>query len=64
MGDGGDALLVPHGWKNRINQARQGAVPRLRPMTVESDHSRAAEIADGDGPSGACWQDDAEAAVP
>jgi hypothetical protein len=33
-------------------------------MTVKSDHSRAAEIADADGPSGACWQADAEAAVP
>src|SRR5271169_4500330 len=64
MGDGGDVLLVPHRRKNRINQARQAATAPLRPMTVERDHARMAEIADGDGPSSGRWQGDAEAAVP
>jgi hypothetical protein len=64
MGNGGDALLVPNRRKNRMNEARQ-ATPLLRgAKAVQRDHSRVAEIADGNGLSAGRREHNAKATVP
>ena len=64
MRDGGDTLRVPHGWKNRIEEARQTVPALLWLLAVQRDHSGVPQVADGDGPRRGRRQGNAEAAIP